>query len=183
MTTREKSRQTVDDLIGAYRACAADANPDHAFLAAFRALRAFFLAWDPPPKIDENGDHFLLCRRLCAALDPVGFEPGTPEADGLLDAAADDLYLALQDGLEDLEVIGQGRESALEGGGYLAVDLVERRVVYNAEAPVVVGWSQPIRREAPKVGRNHPCPCGSGKKYKRCHLGAEAAPATVKGDA
>ncbi len=27
---------------------------------------------------------------------------------------------------------------------------------------------QPIRREAPKVGRNDPCPCGSGKKYKQC---------------
>ncbi|MDX1795442.1 MAG: preprotein translocase subunit SecA [Hydrogenovibrio sp.] len=27
---------------------------------------------------------------------------------------------------------------------------------------------QPFRREAPKVGRNDPCPCGSGKKYKQC---------------
>lgn len=27
---------------------------------------------------------------------------------------------------------------------------------------------EPIRREAPKVGRNEPCPCGSGKKYKKC---------------
>ncbi|MGB3119003.1 MAG: preprotein translocase subunit SecA [Verrucomicrobiales bacterium] len=27
----------------------------------------------------------------------------------------------------------------------------------------------PIRREMPKVGRNDPCPCGSGKKYKSCH--------------
>ncbi len=26
-----------------------------------------------------------------------------------------------------------------------------------------------IRREAPRVGRNDPCPCGSGKKYKQCH--------------
>ncbi len=26
----------------------------------------------------------------------------------------------------------------------------------------------PIHREAPKVGRNDPCPCGSGKKYKKC---------------
>jgi uncharacterized protein len=26
----------------------------------------------------------------------------------------------------------------------------------------------PIRRESPKVGRNDPCPCGSGKKYKAC---------------
>lgn len=27
---------------------------------------------------------------------------------------------------------------------------------------------QTVRREAPKVGRNDPCPCGSGKKYKHC---------------
>ena len=26
-----------------------------------------------------------------------------------------------------------------------------------------------VRREQPKVGRNDPCPCGSGKKYKKCH--------------
>jgi preprotein translocase subunit SecA len=26
----------------------------------------------------------------------------------------------------------------------------------------------PVRREVPKVGRNEPCPCGSGKKYKQC---------------
>ena len=27
----------------------------------------------------------------------------------------------------------------------------------------------------PKVGRNEPCPCGSGKKYKNCHQPIEAA--------
>ena len=26
----------------------------------------------------------------------------------------------------------------------------------------------PIRNEAPKIGRNDPCICGSGKKYKKC---------------
>jgi preprotein translocase subunit SecA len=30
------------------------------------------------------------------------------------------------------------------------------------------GPTQPIHNE-PKVGRNDPCPCGSGKKYKHCH--------------
>ena len=35
---------------------------------------------------------------------------------------------------------------------------------------------QPVVREAPKVGRNDPCPCGSGKKYKQCHGRAGAAP-------
>ncbi|MBM7070738.1 SEC-C domain-containing protein [Shewanella sp. 202IG2-18] len=28
--------------------------------------------------------------------------------------------------------------------------------------------SSPIIRESPKVGRNDPCPCGSGKKFKKC---------------
>ncbi|MGR2738862.1 preprotein translocase subunit SecA [Billgrantia sp. Q4P2] len=28
--------------------------------------------------------------------------------------------------------------------------------------------ARPVRREGPKVGRNDPCPCGSGKKYKQC---------------
>ncbi|MCY3816691.1 MAG: SEC-C metal-binding domain-containing protein, partial [Gammaproteobacteria bacterium] len=34
----------------------------------------------------------------------------------------------------------------------------------RAAAPV-----QTYRRARPRVGRNEPCPCGSGKKYKRCH--------------
>jgi preprotein translocase subunit SecA len=29
--------------------------------------------------------------------------------------------------------------------------------------------AQPFTREQPKVGRNEPCPCGSGKKFKHCH--------------
>ena len=28
-----------------------------------------------------------------------------------------------------------------------------------------------IRRDKPKIGRNEPCPCGSGKKYKKCCIG------------
>ena len=30
---------------------------------------------------------------------------------------------------------------------------------------------KPVVREGPKVGPNDPCPCGSGKKYKKCHMG------------
>ena len=40
---------------------------------------------------------------------------------------------------------------------------LERR---GDHAPV----TQPVRRIAPRVGRNDPCPCGSGKKYKKCCL-------------
>jgi preprotein translocase subunit SecA len=34
--------------------------------------------------------------------------------------------------------------------------------------------AEPIRNTTAKVGRNDPCPCGSGKKYKNCHMKMEA---------
>lgn len=43
----------------------------------------------------------------------------------------------------------------------------------GGQAGPTQGASQPenatVRRTYPKVGRNDPCPCGSGKKYKHCH--------------
>jgi preprotein translocase subunit SecA len=39
----------------------------------------------------------------------------------------------------------------------------------SAAEPEIKLPSITIRREAPKVGRNDPCPCGSGKKFKNCH--------------
>ena len=33
------------------------------------------------------------------------------------------------------------------------------------------GPEQPYRRETPKLGRNDPCFCCSGKKFKKCHGG------------
>jgi hypothetical protein len=42
-----------------------------------------------------------------------------------------------------------------------------------AQQPARVGGDdakvKQVRRDEPKVGRNDPCPCGSGKKYKKCH--------------
>ena len=38
----------------------------------------------------------------------------------------------------------------------------------EAQVPQEDSKPQPIRRDAPKIGRNDPCPCGSGKKYKNC---------------
>ncbi len=53
-----------------------------------------------------------------------------------------------------------------EAGGYVPVE---------GELPPQDGENAgaqpqlPMHRDAPKVGRNDPCPCGSGKKYKQCH--------------
>jgi preprotein translocase subunit SecA len=41
------------------------------------------------------------------------------------------------------------------------------RPVQRAPQPRV--QVQPVRREGPKIGRNDPCPCGSGLKFKKCH--------------
>lgn len=57
---------------------------------------------------------------------------------------------------------------AFGGGGATAVATPPR-----AKQPARVGGDdapvQTVRRDEPKVGRNDPCPCGSGKKYKKCH--------------
>ena len=56
----------------------------------------------------------------------------------------------------------------------------EQLAFQHADAPSLQGEPQEERssepevpqtytREQPKVGRNEPCPCGSGKKYKQCH--------------
>jgi preprotein translocase subunit SecA len=37
-----------------------------------------------------------------------------------------------------------------------------------APGPTGTGTKKPVT-VADKIGRNDPCPCGSGKKYKRCH--------------
>mgnify|MGYP001944903356 CR=1 FL=1 len=42
-----------------------------------------------------------------------------------------------------------------------------RRTTARPKAPMPPPVTQ--KRELPKVGRNEPCPCGSGKKYKQCH--------------
>jgi preprotein translocase subunit SecA len=49
-----------------------------------------------------------------------------------------------------------------DAGGYSADE--EAADVLSAQNGVAQ-----VRLDEPKVGRNDPCPCGSGKKYKHCH--------------
>ena len=54
-------------------------------------------------------------------------------------------------------------EKANEGIGFFKTGVVEQRTV--TEFPIV---KKPKVYSREKVGRNAPCPCGSGKKYKKC---------------
>jgi preprotein translocase subunit SecA len=53
-----------------------------------------------------------------------------------------------------------------EAAGFGAGEPVGEAQGVDGQAPLV---QMPVHRDAPKVGRNDPCPCGSGKKYKQCH--------------
>ncbi|MEF3254227.1 MAG: preprotein translocase subunit SecA [Deferribacterales bacterium] len=44
----------------------------------------------------------------------------------------------------------------------------ERKDIFNEDEETQQDRQVPIKRESPKVGRNDPCPCGSGLKYKKC---------------
>ncbi|MBA5635874.1 UPF0149 family protein [Duganella sp. LX20W] len=47
-------------------------------------------------------------------------------------------------------------------------------IAIHAARPRRQGAGRPAQRATPKVGRNDPCPCGSGKKYKKCCGAADA---------
>lgn len=67
---------------------------------------------------------------------------------------------------ERKRIIGTGKmaEGFEDESEYLMVSGDEYDEIPEQEAK-----PEPMRRAYPKVGRNEPCPCGSGKKYKHCH--------------
>ncbi|HET9061839.1 MAG TPA: SEC-C metal-binding domain-containing protein, partial [Candidatus Binatia bacterium] len=66
------------------------------------------------------------------------------------------VQIAAEQDVDRIEEIRRRRHQQM-----MAAQIASRRV---EEAPATV-----VKREADKVGRNDPCPCGSGKKYKKCH--------------
>ncbi|MCC6457441.1 MAG: preprotein translocase subunit SecA [Caldilineaceae bacterium] len=55
----------------------------------------------------------------------------------------------------------------------LATTPIARNIRTNRDAPA----AQTVRKSGPDVGRNDPCWCGSGKKYKNCHMNSDRAKA------
>ncbi|MGZ5010667.1 MAG: preprotein translocase subunit SecA [Methylobacter sp.] len=61
------------------------------------------------------------------------------------------------------------REMHFEHAQAPALDAYEESLLAAPEQEEVATTEQPFVREGNKVGRNDPCPCGSGKKFKQCH--------------
>jgi preprotein translocase subunit SecA len=71
-------------------------------------------------------------------------------------------------GAESASVLGAARAQAPQASPF-----TRSQPQQPQQQPPRVGGDDAIpktvRRDEPKVGRNDPCPCGSGKKYKKCH--------------
>jgi preprotein translocase subunit SecA len=65
---------------------------------------------------------------------------------------------------EEAQAVAEKEQVELKNVQYQHADQDEALERANAETKV-----QPFVRGGQKVGRNDPCPCGSGKKYKQCH--------------
>lgn len=66
---------------------------------------------------------------------------------------------------EDVEAVEPSQD--VENVQYQHADYDE--VLGHESGETTAQSAQPVVREGIKVGRNDPCPCGSGKKYKQCH--------------
>jgi len=69
------------------------------------------------------------------------------------------------------------KEHTLRNLCHLRLNVVREEQFQHEEKPLKLQYSgseqkapvkEPVRRDQPKVGRNDPCPCGSGKKHKKC---------------
>ncbi len=60
-------------------------------------------------------------------------------------------------------------QAALSGEDPEALALAAQQPIADASESSGPAGVEPVRRSEPKVGRNDPCPCGSGRKYKQCH--------------
>jgi preprotein translocase subunit SecA len=69
-----------------------------------------------------------------------------------------------QSDIEAVEPVAQ-----VENVQYQHADYDEALANPNPEEEAQLASGQPVVREGEKIGRNDPCPCGSGKKYKNCH--------------
>jgi hypothetical protein len=137
-------------------------------------------------EIEHNGRLFFVDDLHCV-------EPGCPCENVLLtvyaiddDAAESTVVGAIRlplDGKKSIEISPEPRgdrelllkllDELRRGESYKA--LPERRLRMRALAPEIHRRAKPKpARAATKIGRNDPCPCGSGRKYKKCCLNKAA---------
>jgi len=70
---------------------------------------------------------------------------------------------------EEVEALEESYEAAQQQGEMEFLHADADSPLGGSEVELKPEAMKPFKREQKKVGRNEPCPCGSGKKYKQCH--------------
>ncbi|MBW3565630.1 MAG: preprotein translocase subunit SecA [Acidobacteria bacterium] len=112
-------------------------------------------------------DHLLVLDHLKEGIGLRGYGQRDPLVEYKKESFA--LFQALMERIQD-RIVQFIWKADLQGAEAMGPRRVapprQENLSYSAppkEAPA------PIRRQGAKIGRNDPCPCGSGKKYKKCH--------------
>ena len=114
-------------------------------LGFFEALRDFADDWQSPA--DQTPEDAELLEDLLAEVQVLLLDPDGEEMRNFLEQRRNEKLAT--------------REDLVDGACFAIQEL---RVWWLDHAP-----KPPTRRVAPQPGRNDPCPCGSGVKFKKCH--------------
>jgi SEC-C motif-containing protein len=112
----------------------------------YRHLHRTYLPTSRQPYVEEEKGGDVRWTRLVVHAHEPGAKPGT---------AFVDFSAYFEDGAGGEQPMHEKSEFSQIGGQWYFA-----RTVRSGPAPV--------KSTAPKVGRNEPCPCGSGKKFKHC---------------
>jgi len=117
-----------------------------------------------------EGREHLLVEPWCAgyvraiALDAENWRGGGKGMESLLQPI---FMFGTPEGWDGLEALPRQRQESLQAEIAPAVRAIHG---FWLQRRTPGGGGQTVRRDAPRIGRNDPCPCGSGKKYKHCCL-------------
>jgi preprotein translocase subunit SecA len=151
---KDEARAAVLSVLDEHRAAAPD---------QYQEVLRFFLL----DALDRNWkDHLLQMDYLKEGIGLRGYAQRDPKQE------------YKREGFELFEdLLFRIRENTMKALMHLRIEIVRQEELKHEEQEEVkyAGGSEPaetkpdtVRRADPKVGRNDPCPCGSGQKYKRC---------------
>jgi preprotein translocase subunit SecA len=122
-------------------------------------------------------DHLLALDHLKQGIGLVGYGQKDPlveykkESFDMFQAMLDRIDTTTVRSLFNLQVVSEQQPDELQRRRAARRSSMNFTGPNQGAAPAgeEAGKAKPVVRDQPKVGRNDPCPCGSGKKYKKCH--------------
>jgi preprotein translocase subunit SecA len=131
------------------------------------------------PLIEYQDQGFRRFQQLLATINATitrtilqaDFAPFTPEAVRLM-RAQEDAFEREQGQTNEAQIEGELTQTGVDAASFIPTATGDQLPAVNAQSGGTPVAAQRLKAEpmhTDKVGRNDPCPCGSGKKYKKCH--------------